>query len=323
MNNVLPMGLGARRGSLGLGGCELLLLTVALVWGSSYGVAKGALLYVPVLGFLALRFVLTALILLPLYRGWRWPQWRAALAAGLPMGGLLWLVFLAETYGVTQTSASQAAFLISLCVVLTPFVEWVLQGQRPPRRVWAAAGFSCAGTWLLVGGQGWVWSWGDALMLLAALLRAVLMAASPRLMAAYTGPSLALTAIQAAVVGLGSLVLALVVLPGSPWAVAVAPAFWAAVGYLVLGCTVFAFFAQNYAARRTAPSRVALLMGSEPLFGALFGVLWLGESLSPLGWLGAGLVLGATLWVSLMASGQAPARPPKPGSRAQQPPEAA
>lgn len=299
MNKVMNMGLGALRWPGSVGHCEALLLMVAVVWGSSYGVAKGALLWYPVLGFLALRFLLTALLLLPLYRAWTWPQWRAALAAGLPMGGLLWLVFLAETYGVTQTTASQAAFLISLCVVLTPFVEWIFQGKRPSVDVWGAAAVSCAGTWLLVGGQAWVWSWGDALMLLAAVLRAVLMAASPRLTARYTGPSLALTAIQAAVVGLGSLVLAVVLLPWPQLALPQAPAFWVGVVYLVLGCTVFAFFAQNYAARRTPPSRVALLLGSEPVFGALFAVLWLGESLSPLAWAGAALVLTATLAVSL------------------------
>ena len=217
MNKVMNMGLGALRWPGSVGRCEALLLMVAVVWGSSYGVAKGALLWYPVLGFLALRFLLTALLLLPLYRAWTWPQWRAALAAGLPMGGLLWLVFLAETYGVTQTTASQAAFLISLCVVLTPFVEWIFQGKRPSVDVWGAAAVSCAGTWLLVGGQAWVWSWGDALMLLAAVLRAVLMAASPRLTARYTGPSLALTAIQAAVVGLGSRCWPLCSCPGRSW----------------------------------------------------------------------------------------------------------
>ena len=44
---------------------ELMLFAVAMVWGCSYGVAKIALFYYPVLGFLALRFGLTFFILLP------------------------------------------------------------------------------------------------------------------------------------------------------------------------------------------------------------------------------------------------------------------
>jgi drug/metabolite transporter (DMT)-like permease len=66
--------------------------------------------------------------------------------------------------------------------------------------------------------------------------------------------------------------------------------------WLVLACTVFAFFVQNYAAVRSAPSRVALLMGSEPLFGALFASLWLGERLSALGWVGGALIVVSAAW---------------------------
>ena len=44
---------------------EILLLVVAIVWGTSYGVAKGAIIFYPVFGFLAIRFTITALILSP------------------------------------------------------------------------------------------------------------------------------------------------------------------------------------------------------------------------------------------------------------------
>ena len=56
--------------------------------------------------------------------------------------------------------------------------------------------------------------------------------------------------------------------------------FWGAVAFLVLLCTLLAFFVQNYAIARTQPSRVALLMGSEPLWGALIAVTWLGEHMT-------------------------------------------
>ncbi|MDG6754575.1 DMT family transporter, partial [Staphylococcus aureus] len=65
--------------------------------------------------------------------------------------------------------------------------------------------------------------------------------------------------------------------------------------YLVGACTLFAFFAQNYAIKRSSPTRVALLMGSEPAFGALFAWLWLGERISLSGWIGGGLIVTASL----------------------------
>ncbi len=107
-------------------------------------------------------------------------------------------------------------------------------------------------------------------------------------------PMLLLTAVQSAVVGLGCLLVALS-LPGGLPALPAEGAFWAAGLYLVLGCTVFAFIAQNWALKHTAPSRVGLLMGTEPAWGALFAVLWLGESLGPVQWLGGALIVGAAL----------------------------
>ena len=64
-----------------------MLLTVALIWGSSYAVAKQALLFYPVLGFLAIRFGLTFVLLLPQLRG----AGRRALRPGLPLGLVMML----------------------------------------------------------------------------------------------------------------------------------------------------------------------------------------------------------------------------------------
>lgn len=276
---------------------DLMLLAVAVVWGTSYGVAKGALAYYPVLGFLAVRFILTFALLLPVLLRLQRQQLRDALRTGWPLGGLMLCIFLAETFGVALTQASNAAFLISLCVVFTPFVEWWMLRIKPERSVFVFAGVSLLGAALLSGGLVGDMGWGDALMLAAALLRAVTVCQTSKLTRGSTAPALALTAVQAGVIGFGSLLLALGT-PGGLPPLPVAPAFWLASVYLVLGCTVFAFFAQNWALRHSAPSRVALLTSSEPAFGALFAVLWLGESLGVMGWVGGGLIVVAALWTS-------------------------
>jgi drug/metabolite transporter (DMT)-like permease len=276
---------------------DLLLLAVAIVWGTSYGVAKGALASYPVLGFLAVRFILTFVLLLPTLVCLQREQLRDALRTGWPLGLLMLCIFLAETFGVALTQASNAAFLISLCVVFTPFAEWWMLGKKPERAVFVFAGVSLLGAALLSGGLVGGMGWGDALMLVAALLRAVTVCQTSKLTRGSTAPALALTAVQAGVIGFGSLLLAM----GTPGGLPTLPAnaaFWQASIYLVLGCTVFAFFAQNWALKHSAPSRVALLTSSEPAFGALFAVLWLGESLGAMGWVGGGLIVLAALWTS-------------------------
>src|SRR6266516_3403141 len=95
---------------------DLVLLLVALVWGSSYLAAKTATGSAPVLTVLFLRYAISALALLLFVR--------RISRSELRIGGLLGLtqaaVLVLETYGVTHTSAANAGLIISLTLVLTP-----------------------------------------------------------------------------------------------------------------------------------------------------------------------------------------------------------
>ena len=283
---------------------DAMLLLVAVVWGASYGLAKGAVVFYPVLGFLAVRFCVTAVLLLPTLRGLSWGQLKVTLQAGVPLGLILLAIFIAETYGVSLTLASNAAFLISLCVVFTPFVEWIILRARPEVTGFVAAAVSLAGAWLLTSGIALTLNLGDALILIAALLRAVMVSSTNRLTHGRNIPSLPLTAVQTGTVGLGCILLGSVMLPGGLPPLPHAPAFWYATGFLVVFCTLFAFFAQNHALQRNSPTRVALLMGTEPVFGALFAVFWLNESLTLAGWLGGSMMVAASLWAMLQSKKQ-------------------
>lgn len=275
---------------------DLMLLAVAIVWGTSYGVVKDALVFYPVLGILLLRFGLTFAVLSPTLRSLRHAK-ATELAGALGTGVLLLGILLAETFGIALTRASNAAFLISLCVVLTPPVEWALLRRKPSRVEWIAVLLSLAGAALVSGGLV-IPGAGDALILLAALLRALMVCVTKRVMRDSTLAPLSVTALQAGTVAFGSIVVALLY-PSQPWpalpALAGHGGFWISIVYLVFACTLFAFFAQNFAVKRSSPTRVALLMGSEPAFGALFAYAWLGEQLSVWGWAGGALMVLASV----------------------------
>jgi drug/metabolite transporter (DMT)-like permease len=276
---------------------DLMLLAVAVVWGTSYGIVKSALAFYPVLGLLMLRFGITFVVLSPTLRELRHVDARTRRAVFVA-GVLLLGIFLAETFGVLLTRAANAAFLISLCVVLTPLVEWSILKRTPGRAEWAAVALSVLGAWLLTHDATFVFNAGDALILLAALLRALNVCVTKRAMQDSALPALSVTAVQSGVVAVGSAVVALVIAPQQwqqlPSFVEHGP-FWGCLFYLVFACTLFAFFAQNFAIKRSSPTRVALLMGSEPAFGALFAWLWLGERISGVAWVGGGLIVAASL----------------------------
>lgn len=280
-------------------GAEVMLLLVALVWGTSYGLAKTAILFYPVLGFLAVRFCLTAFFLLPSWRGLSWGTMKRTIVTGIPLGFILLSIFISETYGLSLTQASNAAFLISLCVVFTPFVEWMVLRSRPSLAGFIAAAVSLAGAWLLTSGVSLAFNLGDALMILAALLRALMVTFTNKFTQARDIPALPLTTVQTAVVGLGCLILGAFVLPNGIPALPRTELFWETTGFLIVFCTMFAFFAQNYALRHTSPTRVSLLMGTEPVFGALFAILWLNETLSIASWVGGALIVAASMWATV------------------------
>nr|WP_019366380.1 EamA family transporter [Pseudomonas luteola] len=270
-----------------------MLLSVAIVWGTSYGVAKEALYFYPVLGFLSVRFLITFVLLAPTLRG----NFYVACITGIPLGVILFFIFICETYGVSMTSASNAAFLISLCIVFTPFVEWILFQRKPENIAFYAAGLSLLGAFLLTGANDIKLNQGDCLMVAAAVLRAFMVCFTKKITEKHNVPALALTAVQTGIVGLGSMIFFIMSTSQLP----LLPSdfsFWAAISYLVILATLFAFFAQNYAIQRTTPSRASLLMGSEPLFGAIFACLWLNEKLDAMAWFGGVLIVVASLWAT-------------------------
>ncbi|MFI8519579.1 DMT family transporter [Streptomyces sp. NPDC085481] len=292
-----PVPLGApRRAWL----TDLPVLLVAVVWGASYLAAKGITTTHTVLAVLVLRFAVVLPVLVA--AGWRrlralsGAQWRGAAVLGLILAG----IFLVETYGVVHTSATNAGLIISLTMIFTPLAEAVVTRTRPPRAFLGAAALSVAGVVLLTQGGGFTApSPGDLLMLLAALARTVHVLAMSRIKSVQSADSLSLTTVQ-----LGASVAVFAVLaaaPGtgdSPWSVALGfgPREWAGLLFLSVFCTLFAFFVQMWAVRRTSPSRVSLLLGTEPLWAAAAGIALAGDRPGTLGLAGAVLVLAGTTW---------------------------
>lgn len=280
---------------------SILLLLVAIVWGTSYGVAKNAVLYYPVLGFVALRFCITSIIFLPTAFGLTSKSIITTIKAGLPLGFVLLLIFVSETYGLSKTSAANSAFLISLYVVFTPFIQWIILRQAPTQKTLIAASMSIIGAFLLSyqHDQSFQLNLGDYLILLAAALRAVMVTLTKKLTQHQEISMLFLTTIQTSVVGLGCLILSIIIYSQQIMILPKFGEFWGDVIYLVIFCTMFAFFVQNFSVKRTSPTKAALLMGSEPVWGALYATVIMHESLSLVGWIGGFIIVVATLWATI------------------------
>ncbi len=276
---------------------DALLLGVAVVWGSSYLAAKALLDSGAgtdaVLPVLTLRYVGAALALAVVVVLTRARVGRHELRWGLVLGCSQAAVLLLETFGVAGTSATNAGLLISTTILLTPAVEGLWTRSWLPPSFFAAALVAVVGVALLVGGGGWrTPTAGDLLVLAAAVVRACHVTAIGRVTRRVRLDLRGLTFVQTVVGAVGGLALSPSATVG--FAASAGAGQWAGVAYLALGCSVFAFLAQSWAVRRTSAARASLLLGTEPLWAVLFGVVLAGDALGLAGVLGAVLLLSAT-----------------------------
>lgn len=273
---------------------ELCLLAVAVVWGSSYLATKEIAAGDTVFGLLAVRFAIATAVLAAVMCRRLTGLTRVEAACGVVGGVLLAAVCVAETYGVTMTSASNAGLIMALTIVATP----VIQRHRAGRRFYLAAALAVIGCALLTQSGGLTsLRAGDIVMVIAALLRAVHVTVMARMSDERGIDSARTTLVQLLTVAAGTL--ALCVASGqSIRAVtgAYGPGDWLLIGYLALACTVFAFWVQLRALGTSSPARVSLLVGTEPLWAAVIGVAVAGDPITVAGVAGAALVIAGTGW---------------------------
>lgn len=296
---------------------DALLLAVAVAWGSTYWVAKELVSQDTVLAVLGVRMTLTAAALGLILVLMRKRLQKAEAAIGCLLGLLLSTVFTFETFGIAATSATNAGLIISLTIVMTPVLETVVGKRKLNRLFYLAALIAVVGVYFLAtGGAAASFGFGDLLILMAAAARAVHVTGMHRLSAGRSVDSLNLTFVQMATCALVFLIMSS--LWGRPVSSYAAGMNWSAalqMAYLVIVCTVFPFFIQMWAVRKTSPTRVSLLLGTEPVWAAVIGVTLAGDVLGPIGIFGVVLVLAGTMWgqrLELKAPPGAPAATHEP-----------
>jgi drug/metabolite transporter (DMT)-like permease len=277
---------------------DLLLLLVAGSWGSTYLVAKELVTPSSVLALLAVRMLLSAGVMAIIVAVRRTRVTRRELGVGIILGALLAAVFVFETFGIAHTSATNAGLIISLTMVFTPLLESVVSRRRLPARFFGAAVIAVVGVVLLASnGALQPPSLGDLLVLVAAIVRAVHVTTMHRLTAGRPMDSLTLTTVQLATCAVLFAAATLVTGESIPLYLAqLEPSGWLLLLYLVFVCTVFAFFVQTWAVRRTSPSRVSLLLGTEPVWAAIIGITIAHDAVGFAGFVGIALILAGTAW---------------------------
>jgi drug/metabolite transporter (DMT)-like permease len=270
---------------------DALLLLVALIWGTTFVAQKTANAHVGPIFFVAARFLLCALFLVPLVL-WETRRssavlartdWAGALGIGACLCAGCWL----QQIGLQTTTATNGGFLTAVYVVLVPFVAWAFSGARPRPLVLLAGAVGLAGAWLMGGGALDQLSRGDLIILASDIVWALHISLISHNRGATARPML-LSFIQCGVTGLVSLPAALAWQPATHAALLAA---LPAIAYAGIVSGGIAFTLQIMAQRHTPPAEAALIMSLESVFAAVAGAYVLHETLTLAQALGAFLIL--------------------------------
>ncbi|MGI8746968.1 MAG: DMT family transporter, partial [Deinococcus sp.] len=193
---------------------------------------------------------------------------------------------------VRAGGASLASVLLYTAPVFVALMGWAFLRERPGPRELLAVGTTLAGIALisLGGGRGVhptpaALAWG----LTAALTYSLYYLYGKLYFNRY--PVVALYAVALPV---GALALA----PLTPFAHKT-PAAWALLLLIAVFSTYLAYLAYSAGLRSLPATRASVIASLEPVVAALLAAIFFGERLSALAFLGAGLVVGAALLLSL------------------------
>ena len=271
-------------------GADLALLLVAIVWGSAFAAQRLAAEQINAFTFNGLRFLIGALVLLPLtWRHWERLDRRAWIGVAL-VGSVLFVGAAFQQLGLRYTTAGNAGFVTGLYVVLIPLIL-ALGWKEPPRRViWPASLLAAAGMFLLSTGGNFTLKLGDMLELAGACMFALHVILIGILVQRVGVLQLAVS--QYLVCGLFSLLVGLGLGGSSLSSLA---SVWWAIAYTGIFSVGLGYTLQARAQKVAPPADAAILLSLEAVFAALFGWLLLDERLNASQLLGCGLMLSAMI----------------------------
>ena len=275
----------------------LTLIFVTVVWGTTFALIKDATANLDAAAITFWRFLLASFLLAPFARATP-STWKA----GIGLGILMFAGYACQAIGLETTSANRSAFITGLNVVMVPVFLYILtcsrnggfhQASSTSTLLWLAAIGSTAGI-ALISAEGGPLQIGDIWTLGSAVAYTIYIIEMGR--HAPLHPTLPLAAIQVLIMTIAAAI-------WSGLESSLVPGFrffpdssaWMSLLYLGSVATAGTTILQTLGQRIVAPTQAAIIYALEPVFGAIFSYLWIGEAMGTRGIFGAALVVGAMI----------------------------
>ena len=254
---------------------EITLFLLTILWGCGFVVVKNTAASVSPSYLIFLRFSIAGVLLCAFFwkklkrLNWFYIKW------GLVLGLVNYIGFQFQTVGISNTTAGKGAFLTSIYCIVVPFLYWFVKHIRPDFYNVSSAVICIIGIGFLSLNDQFSINPGDALCLLCGLTSSLHIVLIGILTEKCDAILLCITHLVATAV-----IACPVALFSGPFPVMNTDSTLSIL-YLALVNTMISFILQMICQKYTPPSKAALLMSLESVFGTVAGIVFLQEVLTP------------------------------------------
>jgi len=251
------------------------LVLLGILWGSTFFSIKRIVAVIPVTDFLAVRFLISTVVLVAVFHR-SLTMSRRTWLHGIILGALWAVAQLLQTAGLAHTSASLSGFVTGLYVVFTPVLGLVVFRAKVNRWAWVAVGLSAIGLALLTlrPQPGTLVGFGELLTIGCAVVYALHIV----IMGHWSTPAEAAGLTVAQAISM-TVVFFIAAIPGGIQ-LPTSGVNWAWMIYLAVICGALTLLIQTWAQSHVEPSTAAVIMCSEPLWATFFAIIFGGEHLT-------------------------------------------
>jgi drug/metabolite transporter (DMT)-like permease len=282
---------------------ELALLTVVMLWSSTYVMAKALFVVVSPIAFLFARFAIMVVVAFAVLlvvqrsggRSVRREDWPRFAAAGLTGYALYQLAF---AVGLNRTSPFSSSLLVATVPLFTVLILAIL-GEPTPLAGWLGLGVALIGVAIFLLDKRAAASGtliGDLLSIGAAIVFALYGIVTRPLARRYPAATYTAWSVFA-----GAVPLLLIALPAAwrqDWS-ALSGGAWATIAYLAIFPVYFAYILWNFAIARRGAAAASSFSLLVPIVAGILSAVFFGEPFGPAKLLGAALVLAGLVIVRL------------------------
>lgn len=279
---------------------NVLLLLVAIFWGTTFVASKIALNTFSPLFIISIRFILALVFMGVLFHKDLASINKHDIVGGAVVGLVLFVAFFMQLFALNYTDPGKQSFLAGTYVIFVPFMMWMITRKRPSNHSFLGAFMCFVGISLLTLNQAFSMSLGDSITIASSVFFALHIITTDYFLK-KSSPS-KLTFIQFATVAILSTValFATESLPTSFSMTSLLPML-----YLGIVCTGLAYFLQTYAQQFAKSTHTAIILSLEAVFGSLLAIVIVGEVFTPKMILGSLIILASILIVEIKSGKEA------------------